>query len=162
MADLHGAGTTPGASLGGDRLRQASASARSRRARAAWRVGTLIEATTSVRLCVMPPTRKKRRRTRPATRSSSPSAQALAPRGAPVPGDGHGLGRAVRWADGELEGEHVVAGREGAELGRARSVPTRTARLTPAEVNVELDMAASDGAVHGRLRGKEPHPRCGV
>ena len=42
-------------------------------------------ATTSVRLWVMPPARKKRRRTRPTTRISSPSAQARAPAGDEVP-----------------------------------------------------------------------------
>src|SRR4051812_12812387 len=48
----------------------------------AWRVGTTMSATTSVRLWVLPPARKNRRRTRPTTSTSSSTSRADAEAGA--------------------------------------------------------------------------------
>jgi hypothetical protein len=70
--------------LAGERVLGVGEAARATRAaRRAWRAGTTASATTSVRLCVAPPARKKRRRTRPTATTSVSGARAWAAAGAP-------------------------------------------------------------------------------
>ena len=142
----HGGPPPDGHNRAGQRLDHGGASALP--AAAFRRVGTTRLATTSVRLWVVPPARKKRRRTRPVTRSSSPASHDAAEAGADGPGDRHGLGAGAVGADGELEGDELIARRERAELGIAAQHADEDGEVGPRAAGwwTGVDMGASDGA----------------
>src|SRR3546814_18183263 len=121
-----------------------SAARRALSAALARRVGTIVLATTSVRLCVAPPARKKRRRTRPRTSSSCPEGHSSAAGGASNqatgtdsagPPSGLTLSSSARTVS--------PAGKVRASGARVR-FPTRLDRLVPAAGRVMVSLGSSD------------------